>query len=145
MAANAYFPTQVDASLGGQIIEGYADGTMIDVEFPSDDYEMKVGTKGDVGVAQILNPTAMVTIRLLQTSPSNDALSTLRRSSMSASATGFASDLSIRDRSGNTIVQGKAFIMKRPNVTLSNTIEAREWRLGVIVSNEVIGGNTQFA
>jgi hypothetical protein len=145
MAANFYSPGSVDVSLGGRVIEGFADGTMVDVEFPSDDYERKVGTKGDVGIARIYDPTATVTIRLLQTSPTNDALSALRDAGMSATSAGFASALSIRDTSGTTILQGKAWIQKRPNVTLSNTVEAREWVLGVVVSQATVGGNSQFA
>lgn len=145
MSASFYNPAAVDASLGGRILEGFAEGTMIDIEWPKDDYEMKVGTKGDVGVARIIDPTATVTIRLLQTSPSNDALSSLRTSSLAAGASGFAADFSMRDRSGTSIVQGKAFVMKRPNLTMSNTVEAREWKLGVIVADSLVGGNTRFA
>lgn len=137
-----YDPNTVQVSLGGVLLEGFADGTMIEVEPASDDYEAKVGTKGDVGVARIYNPLATVKIRFLQTSSANDQLSTLRNSSRAATAIGFASAFSVRDASGTTKVQGTAWIMKRPTTTLSNTVEAREWTLQIRESSSFIGGNT---
>jgi hypothetical protein len=137
-----YDPNQVQVSLGGVLLEGFADGTMIEVEPASDDYESKVGTKGDVGVARIYNPLSTVKIRFLQTSTANDQLSTLRNSSRAAAASGFASAFSMRDASGTTKVQGTAWIQKRPTATMSNTIEAREWTLTVRETSAFIGGNT---
>ena len=137
-----YDPNLVQVSLGGLLLEGFAEGSMVEIEPASDDYEAKVGTKGDVGVARIYNPLATVKVRLLQTSTSNDQLSTLRRSSRAATATGFAAALSVRDASGTSIVQGTAWIMKRPTLALSNTIEAREWSLMVRESTSFVGGNT---
>lgn len=140
--AEFYDPAQMEASLGGKLIQGFAEGSMIEVEFASDDYETKVGTKGDVGVARIYNPVATVKLRLMQTSASNDDLSDLRADSRAASATGFASAFSLRDASGTTVIRGTAFIQKRPTTSFSNTIETREWTLTLIESDSYIGGNT---
>lgn len=137
-----YDPNQVQVSLGGVLLEGFAEGSMIEVEPASDDYAEVVGTKGDVGVARIYNPLANVKIRFLQTSSANDQLSTLRNSSRAATASGFAAAFSVRDASGTSKVQGTAWIKKRPTTTFSNAVEAREWTLTVKESSSFIGGNT---
>ncbi len=145
MSNGLYVPNQVEAALGGRLISGFADGDFISVEFDSDDYEKKVGSQGDVAITRIHNPLATVTLRLLQHAPSNDDLSALRDSGMAATASGFASAFSLRDNSGTTILQGTAFVMKRPAVAFGNAGGTREWVLAVIVSDANIGGNTRFA
>lgn len=140
--AEFYDPNQVQVSLGGVLLEGFAEGSMIEVEPSAEDYATVVGTKGNVGVARIYNSLATVKLRFLQTSNANDQLSTLRNSSRAATATGFASAFSMRDASGTTKIQGTAFIQKRPTTTMSNTVEAREWTLTLIESSAFIGGNT---
>jgi hypothetical protein len=142
-----YDPNAVEVSLGGLVITGFADGTMVEVAQAADDYETKVGTKGAVGVTRIHNPMREVKLRLLKTSPSNDQLNALRLAGRRLGSRGFASIFSLRDGSGSAKLTGPAYVKRPPNQVFSNTAEAYEWTLDVIVGNEAdetIGGNRLF-
>lgn len=145
MSNGLYVPNQVEAALGGKLMSGFTEGDFITVEFAADDYEEKVGAQGDVALTRIHNPLATVTMRLQQQSPTNDDLSALRDSGMEATAAGFASSFSLRDSSGTSIVQGTAWVRKRPTMAFGNSGGTREWVLGVIVADVNVGGNTRFA
>lgn len=146
---NEFFdPASCDCSLGGQVLDGFADGTMIEISPEQDDYEVKSGTKGAVGVVRKHSRIRMVKLRFLKTSASNTRLSTLRTSGRRAGAKGFAAQFDFRDGSGDSKLSGKAFVKTAPTQAFSNTADAWEWTLFVIVSSEddeVIGGNSSFA
>lgn len=145
MSNGLYVPGQVELALGGRMISGFTNGDFISIEFASDDYEKKVGAQGDVALTRIHDNTATVTIRLQQHAASNDDLSALRDSGMEATAASFASSFSMRDNSGTSIVQGTAWVQKRPSMAFGNAGGTREWVLGIIVADVNIGGNTRFA
>ena len=98
------------------LLDGFADGTMIEVEPASDDYG---GEGRDEGRRRrrptSANPPRHGRLRFLQTSQANDRLSTLRNSSRAATASGFAAAFSVRDASGTTKVQGTAWIPEAPH------------------------------
>lgn len=142
---NFYMPAEVQASLGGAPIDGFAPGSIIEYERVAERTNEVVGTQGDVGVAVIKNPLVSVKFKLLQTSASNDTLSALANAQDNATAATIAAALSIADMSGTTRLSGKAWIKKDPTVGFSDTVETREWTLMCRATTFVIGGNRAIA
>lgn len=142
MGVAYYSPDSVECSLAGYLIQGFADGEFITIEKDSNDYEDVVGTMGDVGVSKVLDERRTVTIKLLQTSSSNDDLSTLRAAGRTSKNGSFAGAFSMRDASGTSILQGTAWIMKEPSQSFDRTITSREWQIRVVANRTHIGGGT---
>jgi len=75
MAANTlvltYDPKKVILTLGGTPINGYTDGTFVNVEGNAETWIKKVGADGEVNRALSNDNTHTITITLLQTSLSN--------------------------------------------------------------------------
>jgi hypothetical protein len=138
-----YAPTQVECSLGGRAMN---DWTKIEVSQASDDYDTKVATRGQVAAVRIHDPRREVKITVLKTSPTNDMLSALRKTGMSAAASAFASIFSLRDMGGTSVLTGKSFIKRPPDRTYSNTVDEQTWTLTVVSDEqaEVFGGNSTF-
>lgn len=142
MTTALYAPDQVECSLAGTMIDGWADGEFITVAFDSNDYEDVVGTGGDVGVAKVVDNRVTVTVKLLQTSAANDRLSAMRQAGRESSNGSFAGAFSLRDSSGTSILQGTGWIQKPPDQSFDRTVTSREWTLRVVASSVTIGGGT---
>jgi len=74
-----YDPKKVIINFGGNILGGFADGTFVEIA-PSDadGFKKKVGADGEVVRSMSADNTHQVTVTLLQSSLSNQELSTIR-------------------------------------------------------------------
>jgi hypothetical protein len=72
-----YDPKKVIITLGGVPINGYADGTFVQIDPNGDTWTKKVGADGEVARALSNDNTATVQITLMQTSLSNIYLQTV--------------------------------------------------------------------
>ena len=77
MSLTTYDPGDVRLTVGGNIISGFAEDTMVTVERNSDSYTMSVGCGGEVTRSRGRDTTGRITITLKQTSGSNGVLSLL--------------------------------------------------------------------
>jgi hypothetical protein len=122
-----YDPKKVIVTFGGNVIDGYADGTFVEVS-PSDGdgFKKVVGADGAVGRSKSSDNTNQVSITLLQTSKSNDVLSTIRNTDkLTAKA---IMPLSIVDLNGTSLFSwAEAWIKGDPTWSKEKEIKDYGW------------------
>jgi len=122
--------------------DGVADGEWLTAESDEDDTTLYVGTDGSATLARNNNFSGTITVRLAQSSATNDAYSaehTLFRNGPPGSG---IHPMLIRDASGRTVLQAQScWIQKRPPVTFGREATEREWtfRTNNLITN--IAGN----
>lgn len=79
MAFTQYDPSKVTVVVGTATMRAFADGTIVEVEFDSDEYVKHIGTTGDGRHVKNLDRSGRVTVRLADYSPSNLAIGLLRK------------------------------------------------------------------
>ena len=142
MGLTTYGPEE-GALIFGAPITGYADGTFISIEQNEDDFTLTVGADGDACRAKTNNKSARMTITLLQSSASNDALSVIRGLDITTPSGDGILPFIWKDLSGRTFcVAEKAWIVKPPTVVYSRGVEAREWVLETDAMLWNVGGNS---
>lgn len=105
---------------------GYMDGTFIDVEYAEDAVTPHVGSQGDVSLVLNANRMAVVTITLVQGSPTNELLSKFVPNAKTNSLP--TGPFAMADLNGTTLVSGKdAFIRKTAKVEFGKSITGRQW------------------
>jgi len=97
-----YNPKEVVVNFGGNIMGGYAAGTFVEIApNDADGYKKTVGADGEVIRSTSADNTSQVTLTVLQSSLSNQVLSTIRNTDK---LTGRAMmPLTITDLNGGTI------------------------------------------
>lgn len=130
-----YNPKEVHVILGGHPITGFADGTFVEVEFDSQQWNKVTGADAFTSRAKSNDYGGKVTITLLSTSPGNDIISTLWNKDRKDSSG--VVPLMIKDASGRTKWSAKnAWVQQMPNQSFSKETEERAW---VIDCAELIG------
>lgn len=121
-----YDPKDISAIFAGINIQGFADGTYINVERNEDAFSLAVGAQGEGTRVKNNNKSGRITFTLQQSSPSNaelDALATADE--LSNSGTG---PLLVRDNGGNDLHKGEvAWIVKKPVAAYAKELSNREW------------------
>ena len=140
MAVAQFDPKQVTVIFGGKIIQGFMDGTFITAERNEQAFNLKVGVDGSGARAKNNNRSGKVTLTLLQTSGSNDDLSSFAAAD-ELSSTG-ALPLLIRDASGRTVVSAlTAWVQKYANAEFAKEISNRVWVLETDELIMLVAGN----
>lgn len=140
MGAKHYDPAQVKVTFGGHVVQGYADGTFVEVARNEQSFSLQVGTDGEGTRSKTNNKSGTVTLTLMQSSQSNDVLSGFSLADELSSAGVFP--LSVVDKSGKTIVAAEtAWIQKPADVEFSREATSRQWVFETdnLIMN--IGGN----
>lgn len=138
-----YNPDENLLELFGSVIGGFADGSMVEIDDNEDAIQAVVGTTGEVALSRVTNPLAVMTVRLLQTSDSNDVLSAQHRLGQTGRGLAGVGPFHFADLNGRTIVEGRAVVMKPPKITMDRSAKEREWKILLIKTNRVDGGNTR--
>ncbi len=137
-----YDPDQVTVSFAGIVAKGFADGEFVAIEQPENSFDFVVGTDGEMSRSKTGRRDATVTIKLMQTSPTNDQFSAILRADLEQPGGAGVGALMIRDRLGRALYRADAaFIQKAPDVSFDRTATAREW---VFVCENLVrtdGGN----
>lgn len=146
MSAGALFtydPNQVSQSLAGiPINDGFAEGSMVEIDRDSDDFEDVVGTSGEVTRSKVNDDRATITIRLMQSAPVNAILSTLRNLDKNTPGGVGVGPYLLRDKSGATLISAeKAWIAKSPKKMFDKTAKELEWKIRCAQLVEFLGGN----
>ncbi len=123
-----YSPADIKIVVGGIELTGMADTSFVTIEFAADSFTKKVGADGSVTRVRVADDSASVTVKLLQSSASNEVLTALMEADR-AGLTG-ALPLIVKDANGNSLYTcGKSWIATRPSVDYSNDIGTLEWKL----------------
>jgi hypothetical protein len=134
-AVKNYDPAQVQVIFFGIKIGGFADGTFVVVARENPSFTSVVGSDGEGARAKSNDRSGSVTITLLQTSDSNDALSViLNADELSGDGVG---SLMVKDSSGRLLVNAETAWLEKPSdAEFAREISNREW---VIKTNELTG------
>lgn len=121
-----YDAMNVTTTVGGVVITGYSDGSLVECSQDNDNFTTKVSAQGDVGVANSNNPLGTIKIMLTQTSPSLSYLNKLANSKATVPVWVTSSN-EMKEKIGGT----KAKVTKPADAKFSNNIEDREFDLKV--------------
>lgn len=140
-----YDPKKVTVIFGPVIMQGFAEGTFINVETQGDGITAIVGC--DQEIVRNISPDSIlkqITITLLQTSDSNDELSVLHDLDMKTGQGMYP--LAIKDLSGRSVMMSdQAWITKKPNWQRGKTASDGnlEWQFLAVGADEAffIGGH----
>lgn len=137
-----YDPDQVLCYFNGILMQGFAEDEAIAVEQMSPGFEDVVGVDGEVARSKTNDRRIKVTVKLLQTSLTNLAMSAIHETDLNAPAGAGVGAFSMQDLSGATIVEGpQAWIVSYPPNSMARTAKAREWEIHVAVGSRREGGN----
>jgi hypothetical protein len=142
MAIKNYDSDQYTVSFAGIPIHGYADGPFLTIEMVGDQFTDVIGTDGEIARSKTNEQRATATIRLLQTSDSNDLLSAVLNLDLKTPNGAGVGVFTVRDNQGRTILNaGEAWITKIPSVELDRGATEREWTFRLAKLEAFIGGN----
>lgn len=134
-----YDPKMVIITFGAEIIEDFADGSVIELTM-EDNFESVEGADGSENRINKNRNGADCNISIMQQSTTNDRLSTLYLVDKVAN-TGIL-PLTIKDLNGTTLAySAQSYIKKLPDLTLSNSIENRTWNFRMPQIQLFEGGN----
>jgi hypothetical protein len=136
-----YDPRKFIFLFGGVPIMGYDEGTFISVKPSASRFTRKIGCDGAVARSKSADRTHEITMTLLQTSLSNDYLTSIQ---VIDELTNLGVvPASLTDLNGDTVMAwGAAWIKDMPEVTGAKEVGARAWVFDTgQIATEVIGGN----
>jgi hypothetical protein len=142
MSVKSYSPDKVTIIFGGAIIQGFADGTFVTVARDNPMFNSGTGADGEGFRAKSNDQSGTITITLLQTSLSNDALSALH--ALDEATGDGVSPFLMKDNSpiGRTICSAEtAWIEKYSDVEYAREVTNREWVIKTDKLNMFVGGN----
>lgn len=137
-----YDPKSVVASLGGVPIVGFANDTFISIEKQEPGFTLVTGADGQVMRTKSRNNQYVVTITLLQSSPSNAYLSAVYLSDqLGTNGAGLAA-LAIADLQGaSKFLEPFATIEMPATQEFGSEGGSREWRFLCPDPTNIVGGN----
>lgn len=140
MSVKTYNPADVSVIIAGIPIEGFADGTFITVARNNDSWNMQVGSDGEGVRAKSNDFGGTITLTLMQSSLSNDALSAL--AVLDETSGGGIGPMLVKDGSGRTICAAETGWIRKPaDVEFAREATSREWVIETDILNIFAGGN----
>lgn len=130
MAVKTYNPKKVTCSLGRHIVSGYADDSMITVEFAGDGTSYVAGADGEI--VRSIDPTEIFTLKLAvqQTSSTNAYLQKMFDKDRKDGSGTFS--VNINDLLGKEKFTGDvAWVTKPASFVRGKTQNNREWEIVV--------------
>lgn len=144
MAVREYDPDQVIVYFAGQRLQGFADGEFITVAQASDGFSDVAGTDGEVSRSKTNDRRATATVKLMQTSPSNDYLSTVHQTDLDAPNGAGVGTFLMQDLSGTTLVHDDAaWVQKFADTSNDRGAKPNEWAIRLPRPTRVVGGNVK--
>ena len=140
MAVKTYSPNEVICIVAGIPVSGFADGTFITAARDNPGWTKGSGADGEGWRAKSSDYTGTITLTLLQTSSSNDALSALALTDEN-SGDGVGPFL-LKDNSGRTLINAETcWIEKIADSEFAREVSNREWAIHTDKLNMFVGGN----
>lgn len=140
MAVKTFDIKRYPCIYGNHIVSGFATDNAISVEYKSDAWTLQVGADGEAARSKSNDYSATITLELMQTSLSNNALSTFYQADQLGNAG--ALPFLLKDLNGNTVLSAEtAWIVKMTNVTISREVQSRIWTLETNALISFVAGN----
>lgn len=143
MSLKIYDSKEVTVVVAGiPINSGYADGEFIKIEQSDQDFNVVVGTDGEVTRSKTNNRHAKISIILMQSSDGNNLLTALNTLDVNATNGAGVGPLLIKDMQGTSLyTAAKCWIAKPPDVSFDREAKPREWLIECDYLVRVDGGN----
>ena len=126
MTTKAYDAAKLSVVLGSIPIHGFAEDRMFEIDFEDDLYKETFDNRGEVYLSKISRNTATLTLCLLQSSPSNNVLSSFVEANR-VNDSGMC-PIIIKDNNSTTIFAcATAYVKQVPKVSYSSDKGVREW------------------
>ena len=138
----SYNPARVLVLIGSVPMQGFADGSGVEIAPAAARVTSKAGMDGEVARSIGTDKRHTVTIRLQQTSPSNDVLSAMAAAD-ELSGGGLPVPIMIQDLSGRSLFSADAgWVSQVPTQAFGVEVGEREWTLETgRPSVFIVGGN----
>jgi hypothetical protein len=141
MSVKVYDPDQISVIFAGVPAEGFADGEMVTIEHTTPRFSSVVGTTGEVVRSKSKDKRATITVKLMQTSNTNDLYSAIAVADDKAPNGAGIAPVMVRDRQGRALYAGKdAWIVGQPDASYDRTAKSREWKIEVEALDDFTGG-----
>lgn len=128
MGFHAYDPKNVKLVFGAVLVEGFAEGSMINVEYNGDLFTLQVGSDGESSRSKTNNNSARLTIQLMPGAAANIGLGAALSADKAAGAGIFP--LQLTDLStGTTFIAENAWVVRDPGYDFQTEAQPREWIL----------------
>ena len=139
-------PNKDIVNISGHEVTGFADDTMLTVSRNEDVMLEQVGVQGDMTLYQNQNRTGTITIRLMETSPSNDFFSGILAAMKTGVIKGVLPFTVARPGSYSSISAGQCWLKGQPERTFGKDGQVYEWTFGILDSEVgVLGAIEQAA
>lgn len=132
--------TGQQAAAPAQSLSGFADDDFIEIERDEDAFSKKVGVDGQTTRAKTNNQSAHFTVRLMQSSASNDFLTIVANADENNNLG--VCQISFKDLSGRSVfAAGAAWVKKRPKTSWKKGVAFWEWAFDCDQMQFDVGGN----
>ena len=123
-------------------LAGFGPDTMVTIEVDEDAFTIVKGVDGDVTRSKTLGQTALITVMLMSSSPSNGVLSAAHSLDQKSAGGAGIAPLMIRDRNGTSVfATDKAWVEKMPTVSRGKQAAAQEWKIRAVGFEFFEGGS----
>ena len=140
MSKAIYDPNEVTVSVGNTPIYGFDNDSMISIEFDEPSYKKDTDLSGDSVFFKSHNTDCKITLKIKQTSPSNDVLSSYVQANRISNAGIFP--VMIKDGNGKTLITSEAALVEQtPTVEFGGENKNREWVIIALRARNFVGGN----
>lgn len=128
MSTKTVDPDQVIVTFAGIPLSGFAEGTFINVSQDNESFNTTQGSDGELARVKSGQSLTTVTLTLMQTSDSNDALAALHTLDVEAPNGAGVGPFTISDLNGRSVLTSvEAWIKTRPDSAWGNEAQTREW------------------
>lgn len=131
--------SQVSVIVGGFAMTGFADGSSVTVERDEDAFTLSVGSDGEAARSKSNNFAGKITIKLMQTSPSNDVLSAFAKAD-ELSNSGVIPSM-VKDNLGRSLHMAEnSWVERMPSSDYARESGTREWVMRTNHLENFVGG-----
>lgn len=123
---HSYDPKNVKLVFGPVLVEGFAEGSFVNVEYNEDQFTLQVGSDGESSRSKRNNNSARLTVQLMPGAAANAALSAILSADKAAGAGIFP--VALTDLStGTTFAGANAWLVRDPGYDFQTEAQPREW------------------
>lgn len=126
MPLHQYDPKNVKLVFGAVLVEGYAEGSFVNVEYNEDLFSLQIGSDGESSRSKSNNRSARITVNLMPGAAANIGLGAALAADKAAGAGVFP--LALTDLStGSSFIAEGAWIVRDPGYDFQTEAQARQW------------------